>query len=219
VLDNLDDGVDVDDASHLLLRNNQAVDNDDAGFELGTSDGVIQGNRAKGNGDFGFNLLEVDNSLIEHNKAFGAGDGFRIDANSSGNLLNDNLARHASENGFDVQGPDNKLVSPDADHNGRGLVLLDTADDVQVIDGAFNDNNTDGILLSAPSGTLLKGLEANRNGDDGIDILGAEVTLRRDTANDHDDDGIVADGGSNVTNLGGLHAKGNGGQDCVNVNC
>jgi parallel beta-helix repeat protein len=102
-----------------------------------------------------------------------------------------------------------------------GLPLSDSGstDGNTVSNNTVRDNLGDGIIVGTlSSATLVKGNTALRNGDDGIDIDLAGVTLTDNTARNNTDWGIEAVVG--VTNGGGNHASGNGrSAQCLNVAC
>ena len=97
--------------------------------------------------------------------------------------------------------------------------------DANTVSGNTSRNNTggaasDGIIIGTrATRTVVDHNNANRNGDDGIDVEIASTTLTANTANTNVDLGIEAVAG--VTNGGGNHASGNGNvfTQCLNITC
>jgi parallel beta-helix repeat protein len=218
-LDNTNDGVLFGTVANSVVRNVQASDNGDSGFSaLFTITGLIfQRTTASGSEGPGY-VLRLRNGLIEHSKAsHNGGDGLRLFF-ASGNLVRDFVAENNDLGGLVLPSSfANTFLRIRAVNNGDSGVLVQGGDN-KLLSSLASRNAEDGVsVASGATGTLLSGNTANDNGADGIGVSDDATTLRRNTANDNDEDGIDATAG--VTDLGGNRAKGNGAQNCVNVNC
>ena len=194
-------------AANLIARNPEA------GILMDSADeAAVTLNRLDGNGDnlvvFG-NRNQVTANVITDAAGCDGGCGFNITVEGgTGNQVTANLVLGGAHDGIRLE-----TFAPD------DLPLTDTLVRANIVRGAAIDGISLGTETDNPiPGARIEDNQANRNGDDGIDVRRPGTLLRANTANRNGDLGIsavtgVIDGGAN-------HAAGNGNPaQCTGVTC
>lgn len=146
-----ENGLGVSNSTGVVLRGNEAIENEGAGFALfshatGTR---LTGNLARSNAGSGFVLYGASHNLLRGNVARDNGDGFRI-VRGSGNMLRGNRSAH----------------------NGYGFALFRGASDSTVVKNRAVANRAEGFaLLFGTSGNRVVRNVSLRNLAEGISIF------------------------------------------------
>lgn len=214
------------DAIRLTASNGNKVEhttvhtNFDGIFLVNSDHNRVSHNKAYGNGSsgivlqFGNDFNKVDHNVAHDNPAWGiTSDGSTHDTYEHNKVYNNNIAGIEPFNGTNLDISKNNVF-----HNTTGIELFAT-DNSALSKNKIRSNTGDGIrTLSSSNGNQLLKNHSDKNGANGIDVLGPGNTITKNHANKNGNLGIFAaagniDGGGNKA-----HHNGNPAQ-CVGVSC
>ena len=191
------EGFDISGDDHEFTGN-RAIENQEGGFKIDcdnndvgpTCGGPIVGNRSIRNlDDHGFNMRDLLDTTVYHNKAIGNEDhGFICDTCDKV-MFTENTAKDNGEDGFNQTG---------------------SADNTYEKNKSVKNNNDGFHIDGTPSDTKLINNTANKNGADGIDIDddASDTDIEGNTVKDNAGTGIENNGGPD-TIISGNTVKGN----------
>jgi len=185
---NGDNGIVVDDGSHLhCIIDNTADGNDDDGIDIRSENNDMRENQANNNDDDGFDINEILNYLKDNDANDNHDDGIHIDEVDAffefgecggGTFLDGNTANGNAESGFDVEESDcTFLVSNVAKFNGEEGYEIQDSDHVTLLgnlaeghdrdedgdDGfGFNFENSDHLYIGIIPGETVEEVDCNR---------------------------------------------------------
>jgi parallel beta-helix repeat protein len=215
-------GVGLDEANGNVVQNVTGESNSAAAISVYESNGnVIESNTSAGS-NFGIVVTEGEGNVISDNSITrGVGAGIYLLQLSSENVVDRNYVRGMFFGALLFDSDNNEFTRNSFIENGSGATLLgaDGADGNVFERNVSLLNSGDGFKVNVNSaGNVLERNDANRNGDDGIDVDDPAATLTRNSANNNEDHGIEAVAGD--TDGGGNKASGNGAAlQCVNISC
>jgi len=196
------DGIEVNDADGVTIRNNRLINNDsgDGGLDINSADDyLVERNTAIENDGDGFDIDNTVKTLFENNLAKDNGrEGFRIGNDSDSNTFKNNRAIGNAEDGFEIDDSSsgtNTLIKNTIKRNFGDGIDIDSNTDDTVIDGnRVIGNRGTGIENDGKDDTIIKDntMRGNRTdlagkGDD-CDAFPDEAT----------------DGGGNTFDTGGF---------------
>ena len=165
-----DEGVDAQNADHLLIRHTTVTDSGETGFNVEASDYVrIEKSTSRGAAEANFQLEVVRYGTLRFNKAFDSveDEGFGLENFDDGWIVG-NIARGNADDG---EFPDGFTLDADSKENVfRGNLPIRSGGDGYSVDDAAADNNT--FIANA----------AIKNGGDGFDVFDSSTVLRRNLA-------------------------------------
>ena len=214
-------GIELEAASNAnKIEHNKVSGNFDGIHLVGSDANKVSHNDVFGNTASAVVLITgSDNNKVEHNKAHdNASWGITQDASNNNTYTHNKLSKNniAGFEPFNSTGL--RFAHNDLKQNRIGIELFNT-DASFITDNKIRSSTLDGIhSFTGSTGNLFKKNRADRNGDDGIDIVDPGNTITKNHADRNVDLGIFAAAGNIDGGKNKAHHNGNPAQ-CVGVTC
>ena len=227
---NDDDGIKVE-GDNNIIRKNEAFRNDDEGIDVEGDKNLISRNKVEANESRGIEVDGKDNT-IERNKArANASHGIDVD-NGNGNKVDRNTSNENQDDGFNINGSDCDLATCGPITNNRAERNGDSGFDIDDFNGTsskpievsgnkakFNEDH--GFECGLDSSTCdfvnFKNNRADKNGNEGFNVCGTDITHTNDKAKRNAEDGFKHNTGCSHGTVWDNVKSLNNGQDGIDI--